>query len=100
LGVIFAAVYILWMYQRVMLGPLREGGLYGGHTLKDINAREIASLIPIVVFIVWIGVYPSTFLTKSAVVAKEVVQKVELVGKGAQIRTAEAIQNTPQKENE
>jgi NADH-quinone oxidoreductase subunit M len=100
LGVIFAAVYILWMYQRVMLGPLREGGLYGGHTLKDINAREIASLIPIVVFIVWIGVYPSTFLTKSAVVAKEVVQKVELVGKGAQIRTAEAIQNTSQKENE
>ncbi|HEX9829910.1 MAG TPA: NADH-quinone oxidoreductase subunit M, partial [Bacteroidota bacterium] len=66
LGVIFAAIYILWMYQRVMLGPIREGGLYGGHVLSDINKREIASLVPLLIFIVWIGVYPSTFLGKSA----------------------------------
>jgi NADH-quinone oxidoreductase subunit M len=91
LGVIFAAVYMLWMYQRVMLGPLREGGLYGGHRLTDINAREMASLVPILIFIVWIGVYPATFLSKSATVAKEVVQKVELVGKGGQWKTAQVV---------
>jgi NADH-quinone oxidoreductase subunit M len=91
-GVIFAAVYMLWMYQRVMFGPVREGGLYHGHHLTDLTVREIASLVPIVVFIVWIGVYPSTFLSKSAPLAKEVVQKMEAAKQGIQIRTAEAPQ--------
>ena len=91
-GVIFAAVYMLWMYQRVMLGPVREGGVYHGHKLTDLNAREILSLVPIVIFIVWIGVYPSTFLTKSAPLVKEVVQKMEAVKQGIQIKMAE----TPQ----
>ena len=91
-GVIFAAVYMLWMYQRVMLGPVREGGVYHGHKLTDLNAREIVSLVPIVIFIVWIGVYPSTFLTKSAPLVKEVVQKMEAVKQGIQIKMAE----TPQ----
>jgi NADH-quinone oxidoreductase subunit M len=91
LGVIFAAVYILWMYQRVMLGPVRQGALYGGHTLVDLNRREIATLVPILIFIVWIGVYPSTFLSKSAAVAKDVVRKIEQTEKSGQIRTTEAV---------
>ncbi|HEY6951482.1 MAG TPA: NADH-quinone oxidoreductase subunit M [Bacteroidota bacterium] len=88
LGVIFSAVYLLWMYQRVMLGPVREGGLYNGHGLADLNRREIGTLIPIVIFIVWIGVYPGTFLTKSAEVAKRTVQLIETTQRGAPIRFA------------
>ncbi|HAL57630.1 MAG TPA: NADH-quinone oxidoreductase subunit M [Bacteroidetes bacterium] len=87
-GVILAAVYMLWMYQRVMLGPVREGGLYGGHRLLDLSPREIAALVPIVLFIVWIGVYPSTFLGKSATVAKQVVQTMESAREGGQVRFA------------
>jgi NADH-quinone oxidoreductase subunit M len=89
LGVIFSAVYLLWMYQRVMLGPVREGGLYNGHTLTDLTTREIATLIPIVLFIVWIGVYPRTFLSKSAETAKRTVQLIEATERGAPIRYAE-----------
>ena len=48
LGIIFSAVYMLWMYQRVMFGPVRQDGLYGGHHLTDLTKREIAVLIPIV----------------------------------------------------
>ena len=77
LGVIFAAVYLLWMYQRVMMGPVREGGTYGGHVLKDINIRESVSLALIVIFVVWIGVYPSTFMSKSAAFTKATVQLME-----------------------
>ena len=88
-GVVFAAVYMLWMYQRVMFGPVREGGLYNGHQLTDLTVREIVSLVPIVVFILWIGVYPSTFLSKSAPLAKEVVQKMDAAKQGIQIRIAE-----------
>ena len=88
LGVIFSAVYLLWMYQRVMLGPVREGGLYNGHTLTDLTKREIATLVPIVLFVVWIGVYPGTFLSKSAEVAKRTVQLIETTQRGAPIRYA------------
>ncbi|HWP82827.1 MAG TPA: NADH-quinone oxidoreductase subunit M [Bacteroidota bacterium] len=85
-GVIFAAVYLLWMYQRVMLGPMREGGLYHGVRLTDSNLRENLSLAAVVVFIVWIGVYPATFLGKSALVSKHLVQKMEDIRRGANVR--------------
>ncbi len=84
LGVIFSAVYLLWMYQRVMLGPVREGALYHGHTLTDLTKREIATMVPIVIFIVWIGVYPGTFLTKSAEITKRTVHLIETIQRGVQ----------------
>lgn len=94
LGVIFSAVYLLWMYQRVMLGPVREGGLYNGHTLTDLNKREIATLVPIVIFVVWIGVYPATFLGKSAEVARRTVQLIETTQRGTPIRYADVPQGS------
>ncbi len=60
-GVILAAVYMLWMFKRAMFGPLDKEE---NRVLKDLNAREIATLIPIVILIVWIGIYPQTFLRK------------------------------------
>jgi NADH-quinone oxidoreductase subunit M len=90
LGVIFSAVYLLWMYQRVMFGPVREGGLYNGHTLTDLTRREVAALVPIVLFVVWIGVFPETFLSKSAEAAKRTVQVIETTQRGAPIRYADS----------
>jgi len=58
-GVIFAAVYLLWMYERVVFGEVKNPEL---EKLTDLNKREILVLVPIIIFIVWIGVYPSTFL--------------------------------------
>ena len=60
-GVIFAAVYLLWMFKRVMFGPLENEK---NKSLKDLTAREIAVLVPIVVLVFWIGTYPQTFLRK------------------------------------
>ena len=88
-GVILAAVYLLWAYQRMMFGKVREDGLYGGHKLTDINGREIVSLALLVVFIVWIGVYPGTFLSKSAPMARQLVQGMEGIRQGVMIRTTE-----------
>ena len=81
----------MWAYQRIIFGKVREGGLYGGHKLTDINMREVLSLSAIVVFIVWIGVYPGTFLSKSAPVTKQLVHGLENVRQGGQIRTSEAL---------
>ena len=59
-GVILAAVYMLWMFQRVMFGTLDKTN----EALPDLNAREIVVMLPILLFIVWIGVYPKPFLSK------------------------------------
>lgn len=72
-GVILAAVYMLWMFQRVMFGKLDSTN----ESLPDLNQREIVLLIPILVLIVWIGVYPNSFLKPMKMSVDEVVRKVD-----------------------
>jgi NADH-quinone oxidoreductase subunit M len=54
-GVILAAIYLLWAYERVFTGPVTNSKLEG---LKDLGFREIAILVPLIVLIIGIGVYP------------------------------------------
>ncbi|HLB63308.1 MAG TPA: NADH-quinone oxidoreductase subunit M [Anaerolineales bacterium] len=58
LGVILAAIYMLHMFQKMFLGPTdkRENQM-----LKDLNAREVITLIPLILLIFWIGLYPKPF---------------------------------------
>jgi len=67
-GIIFAAVYLLWMYQRVIFGVITNEA---NRRLPDLSAREWAILLPILLLIVWIGVYPASFtgMTEASVEA-------------------------------
>jgi NADH-quinone oxidoreductase subunit M len=56
--VILAAIYLLTMYQRMFLGPITNEENKG---LKDINVREILILVPLLILIFWIGLYPDPF---------------------------------------
>ncbi len=58
IGVILAAAYMLWMYERVLFGPLDNDK---NKKLIDLNSREIGLLVPLIILMVWIGVHPSTF---------------------------------------
>ncbi|MFQ5407078.1 MAG: NADH-quinone oxidoreductase subunit M [Anaerolineales bacterium] len=58
LGVILAAVYMLWMFQKMFLGQADNPK---NQNLKDLNWREIAVLVPLLVLIFWIGLYPRYF---------------------------------------
>jgi NADH-quinone oxidoreductase subunit M len=58
LGVILAAVYMLYMFQKLFLG---EANKEENLTLKDLNRREIATLVPLLILIFWIGLYPKPF---------------------------------------
>ncbi len=57
-GVILAAVYLLVMFEKVFLGPVKAEA---NRSLKDLSAREIATLLPILILIFWIGLYPQPF---------------------------------------
>ena len=59
LGVILAAVYLLVMFEKVFLGPVTHEE---NTKLKDITLREVLVLLPILVVILWIGLYPKLFL--------------------------------------
>ena len=77
-GVILAAVYLLWMYQRFVFGlpagehpvsahgaehPTEQNG--HRHHTPDLNWREIVAVVPLVVFMIWIGIQPMNFLKTS-----------------------------------
>jgi NADH-quinone oxidoreductase subunit M len=61
-GVIWAAVYMLWMLQRVVFGKITNPE---NAELSDLNARELGLLVPLVVLMLFMGVYPRVFLDRS-----------------------------------
>lgn len=61
-GVILAAVYLLWMYQRMMYGEVKHEE---NKHLKDLSLREYAVIIPFLIMIFWLGIYPKTFMQKT-----------------------------------
>jgi NADH-quinone oxidoreductase subunit M len=60
-GVVLGAIYMLWMYRRVIFGPL---SCPENQQLEDLNRREIFILAPVVALIVFMGVYPQPFLSR------------------------------------
>jgi NADH-quinone oxidoreductase subunit M len=72
-GIIFAAVYLLWMYQRVFFGAITHEV---NRRLPDLSVREWVVLLPILMFIVWIGVYPGAFTAKTEVSAQALIAQV------------------------
>ncbi|MDO9080007.1 MAG: NADH-quinone oxidoreductase subunit M [Desulfuromonadales bacterium] len=73
-GVIFAAVYMLWMYQRVMFGECNNPK---NADLKDLSAREITLMVPLLIFVFWIGVYPNTFFEKMNPALENLIKQVK-----------------------
>lgn len=74
LGIILGAVYMLRTYQRMMFGELTHPE---NRTLRDLVGRELALLVPIVVFLFWIGIYPNTFLRKTDATAVYLLQQLQ-----------------------
>jgi NADH-quinone oxidoreductase subunit M len=77
IGIVFAAVYMLWMYQRVVFGEVRDPAV---RRLPDLSAREIWTLVPLLILIVWIGVYPRPFTAVTETAVAEVLATVRAKG--------------------
>ncbi len=73
LGVILAAVYMLFMFQKLFLGPVTHEE---NKKLSDLNWREIATIVPLLLFIFWIGLYPKPFFGLMAPAVEKMVTLV------------------------
>jgi NADH-quinone oxidoreductase subunit M len=72
-GIILAAVYMLWMFQRVMFGRLTKEE---NRSLLDLTTREIVCLVPVVLGILWIGIYPGPLLRTTEASVKQLMAQV------------------------
>src|SRR5579862_8413206 len=72
-GVIFAAAYLLWAIQRILFNPLDKPE---NEKLLDLNWREIGTLVPLVIVIIWLGVYPAPVLRRTEAAANRLVTNV------------------------
>lgn len=71
LGVILAAVYMLWMFQKMFLGRVENPA---NENLPDLTWREIAVLVPLLIMIFWIGLYPAPFFNLMTVSVDQLVR--------------------------
>jgi NADH-quinone oxidoreductase subunit M len=73
-GIVLGAVYMLWMFRRVVFGPLDRPE---NQRLRDVGWREILILAPMLLLIVGMGVYPQPFLDRMRPALEPILQKIE-----------------------
>jgi NADH-quinone oxidoreductase subunit M len=94
-GVIFAAVYLLWMVQRVFFGKVTSEKNRG---LVDLSWREIGLMVPLLVLMVYMGVFPKPFLARSEEAVKAIKERV-MYQAGGTIEKTEVRPNVTADEN-
>jgi NADH-quinone oxidoreductase subunit M len=86
-GVILAAIYLLWLVQRVFFGPVTKEE---NRNVPDMAWNEIAAIVPLVILMVWIGVYPRTFLEPMAPSVQRIIRIVQNDEKARVLMAGEA----------
>jgi NADH-quinone oxidoreductase subunit M len=86
-GVILAAAYLLWLYQRVFFGSVTNPK---NEKLHDLTPREIATFVPLIIMALWIGIYPKPFFQ---ILEQPSIQIARTVREGA--RTPNVLASTP-----
>ena len=90
LGVILGAVYLLWMYQRVAFGEIKNEK---NKSLKDLSLREYALLVPFILLIFWLGVYPKSLTDKTEATMQKNLKSYRSAVEQAKTKSAEAEKN-------
>jgi len=75
-GIVLGAAYMLWLYQRTMFGTIENPK---NTSLLDMNLREVATFVPLIILAVWIGIYPAPFLRFLEPTVKNVMARVNPV---------------------
>ncbi len=79
LGALLSAAYLLGMYRKVALGPATVGARF---KVRDVNGRELVAILPLAVFVLWVGFYPKPFLAIIDSSVTHLLQQVHDRGNG------------------
>jgi NADH-quinone oxidoreductase subunit M len=90
-GVIWAAVYMLWMLQRVLFGETTNPE---NARLRDLNAREVGLILPLMFLMLFMGVYPRVFLDRSRAGVEAIRARVIQTQAGGTFQTASVDRST------
>ncbi len=72
-GIVLGAAYMLWLYQRTMFGKIENPA---NEKLLDMNLRELATLVPLIIVAFWIGLYPAPFFKALDKPVNKIVAKI------------------------
>ena len=95
-GVIWAAVYMLWMLQRVVFGTVTNPE---NERLSDLNSRELGLLLPLLFLMLFMGVYPRVFLDRSKASVETVRARVSATRQAARTRRKSLTDSQDQQES-
>ncbi|MFQ5692975.1 MAG: proton-conducting transporter membrane subunit, partial [Nitrospinota bacterium] len=82
LGIVLGAAYMLWLFQRMMFGTVDKPE---NQNLRDCNVREMVYMLPLILFMFWIGIYPKPYLRIMEPTVKNLVRQMELARAGRPI---------------
>jgi NADH-quinone oxidoreductase subunit M len=75
-GVVLGAAYMLWLYRRVMFGEVKNDEV---RTMPDLSKRELTIFVPIILLVLWIGIYPKPYFTAMEASVAQLVKQSTLV---------------------
>ena len=79
-GLVLGAAYMLWMFKKVLFGVVRSDEVAA---LTDMNAREMALFVPLLVLVFWIGFYPGPFLDIMHVSVENLLKQANVIKAGS-----------------
>ena len=91
IGVILGAAYMLWLFQRIILGTVDKPE---NKILHDLNAREIIYMVPLLILMFWIGLYPKPFIDILTPAANNTIQMLNRGSGPKEARLPEALLST------
>ena len=95
-GIILGAAYMLWLYRRVVFGKLEKDDV---KAMLDLSPREVAIFVPLILIVLWMGIYPSSFTSITGPTIERLITNYEVaVGPavpGSLIAPAEASPTEP-----
>jgi NADH-quinone oxidoreductase subunit M len=74
IGIILGAAYMLWLYRRVVFGKITREDVKG---MLDLSPRELAIFAPLVLVVLWMGIYPASFLNVISVSVEALIQNYQ-----------------------